>query len=239
MRFLIVVCVGILLLAFGAAHVFFGSLENEALIKARAEYAQRIAALKPEAEAGDVKAAYALAGLYRHGGELGEDFTEALKWYARAAEKGHPGAQHALGEMHDKGQGVRVDPFRAAEWYALAARAGRHADAQFALGYLYFNGRGVPHSYADAVLWYERAARQGHPIAQYLMGTMAEQGWGVKQDLVQAYLWLTLARRDAERVKAFDPNFDPDAARAKLAARLNQTQINSAERQAQEWRPGR
>jgi TPR repeat protein len=238
MRFLVVVAVGALLMAAGAAYVFFGGLENQPLIEARAEHARRVAALTPPAATGDVEAAYALATLHHRGGELGEDFAAALEWYKRAADKGHVGAQYALGEMHEKGQGVRADPFRAAEWYGHAARTGRNVDAQFALGNLYYAGRGVPHSYADAILWYERAARQGHPVAQYLMGTLSEQGWGFEADPVAAYMWYTLALAQAARVAAHNPAFDVKTARDKLARRLNQTQIAAAERRARELRPG-
>ncbi len=204
--------------------------------KLHAQYAARLEAMEPRAEKGDARAQFGLGRFYRDGLGVEPNPGLAVKWLSRAAEKGHVGAQYALGAMYEKGEGVKQNYYRAAEWYTLAANFGRHIDAQFALGQLYFKGRGVPNDYAEAFNWYLKAARRGHAAAQYLMGAMYLEGWAVKSDYVEAYKWYTLAIPKAAEAKAVDRKFDPVPARRRLAAKMNRSQIELAERRAREWR---
>ena len=60
------------------------------------------------------------------------DYSEALKWYRKAAEQGISSAQYNLGRMYEKGRGVLKDKNEALKWYKQAAEKG-NADAQKAL----------------------------------------------------------------------------------------------------------
>ena len=53
-----------------------------------------------------------------------QDYTEATRWYRKAADQGNATAQSNLGTMYDKGQGVTQDYIQAHIWYNLAAARG-------------------------------------------------------------------------------------------------------------------
>ena len=55
---------------------------------------------------------------------VGTNFTEAVKWYRRAAEQGHAKAQNWLGWCYKNGKGVKVDLAESAKWYRKAAEQG-------------------------------------------------------------------------------------------------------------------
>jgi hypothetical protein len=86
-----------------------------------------------------------------------QDYTEAFRWYRKAADQGVAGAQYNLGVMYHHGQGVTQDYAEAARWYRKAADQG-HAAAQFVLGLMYDNGQGVTQDYAEAHMWLNLAA---------------------------------------------------------------------------------
>ena len=57
------------------------------------------------------------------------DYTEAAKWYRKAAEQGDADAQNNLGLCYERGQGVPEDYEEAVKWYRKAAAQG-HAGAK-------------------------------------------------------------------------------------------------------------
>lgn len=80
----------------------------------------------PLAQAGDLQAQVALAGILETGGTgLTRDLPAALTWYRRAAERGDPVAQMNLGDRYARGAGVPRDPVKALAWFTLAAEQGR------------------------------------------------------------------------------------------------------------------
>ena len=52
------------------------------------------------------------------------DYTEAIKWYQKAAEQGYARAQYTVGDMYEKGEGVSKDVAEAIKWYRKAAKQG-------------------------------------------------------------------------------------------------------------------
>ena len=70
--------------------------------------------------------------------------------------------------------------------YKVATQLSRNQDAHFKVGEGVFRGLGAPQDYGCAVTHYQIAAKQGHPVAQYLMGSMYEAGWGITRDLIEA-----------------------------------------------------
>lgn len=81
------------------------------------------------AEHGDVKAQCSLAGCYRSGDGLQQDFAEAARWFRIAAENGNRLAQYFLGLVYTSGEGVEIDFAEAEKWFRMAAEQG-DADAQ-------------------------------------------------------------------------------------------------------------
>ena len=117
-----------------------------------------------------------------------KDYSEAVKWYRKAAEQGRTDAQFNLGYCYDKGQGVSQDYTEAVKWYRKAAEQG-NASAQCNLGYCYQFGQGVSQDYSEAVKWYRKAAEQGSASAQYNLGLCYQYGHGVSQDYSEAVKW--------------------------------------------------
>ena len=63
-----------------------------------------------------------LGVIYAKGRGVPQDYTEALKWYRRAADQGDADGQLNLGGMYYKGLGVPKDYVLAYMWLILAAR---------------------------------------------------------------------------------------------------------------------
>ena len=113
------------------------------------------------------------------------DYSEAVKWFRKAAEQGYAPAQTNLGWMYEKGYGVSKDYSEAVKWYYEAAEQG-NAKGQNALGVMYLYGYGISKDYSEAVKWYRKAAEQGEATAQNNLGRMYENGYGVSKDYSEA-----------------------------------------------------
>lgn len=106
--------------------------------------------------------------------EAREDYTQAFKWYRKAAEQGNASAQVNLGAMYAEGRGVPQDFREALSWYHKAAKQGDDA-AAFNLGVMYVEGQGVARDLRKAMKWYRQAADRENALAQFNLGTMYEQ----------------------------------------------------------------
>lgn len=103
---------------------------------------------------------YILGNLHYKGDGVPQDYTEAAKWYLKAADQGHTNSQYMLGSMHDRGDGMPPNYIEAVAWYRKAAENG-HISAQLELGRKYATGKGVPQNYAEAYVWFSLAAASG------------------------------------------------------------------------------
>jgi TPR repeat protein len=75
------------------------------------------------ADRGDPSDEYALGARYAFGDGVGQNYSEAVRWFFRAAEQGHVISQATLGAYYMAGRGVSVDLSKAYFW-AYVARAG-------------------------------------------------------------------------------------------------------------------
>jgi TPR repeat protein len=117
-----------------------------------------------------------------------ENYTEAVKWYRKAAEQGNANAQYNLGMMYDNGSGVEKNKVEAVKWYRKAAEQG-YANAQYNLGVMYECGSGVEENEIEALKWYRKAAEQGNVYHQYNLGVMYTNGSGVEKNEIEAVKW--------------------------------------------------
>ena len=83
----------------------------------------------------DPETQFAIGNKYYNGEGVARDYSEAVKWFRRAADKGNIDAQFQLGLMYETGKGVS-DYSEALNWYRLAANQG-NSDAQYNLGHMY------------------------------------------------------------------------------------------------------
>lgn len=151
-----------------------------------------IAALTARAEQGDAVAQAKLGRLYCAGEGVTNDYSQAAKWFAKAAAQGNPDGQLGLGELHEAGRGVARDSSEALRLYRLAAEQG-HPSAEYTLGFMYEAGRGVAADPREAAKWFLRAAEHGHALAQYDIGQRYDLGVGVPLEKAEAIKWLMLA----------------------------------------------
>ncbi len=161
--------------------------------------AQAVAQPKPtfqdtqaKAEAGDVNAQYALAGMYGKGDGVAKDDALAVKWYRKVAEQGDARGQSMLGVMYTNARGVPRDYDQAMAWFRKAA-AQNSLHAYYNLAHMYSAGKGVDRNLAEAANWQRKAAEQNYPVSQRGLSGMYATGQGVPKDLVLAHAWLTLS----------------------------------------------
>jgi uncharacterized protein len=88
-------------------------------------------AIVARAMRGDPVAQARLGWLFLNGRGVPQDFTEAAKWFYRAATHGNGGAQYELGMLYNKGQGVRRDYVLSYLWLNLSAAQATGADRDF------------------------------------------------------------------------------------------------------------
>ena len=97
-----------------------------------------------------------LGMVYYYGLDGEQCYTEAAKWFTKAAEKGDVRAQYTLGWMYEIGGGVKQDYAEGIRWYTEAAEQG-DTDAQNRLDFLYYGGHGgVPYD-AESIAWRKKA----------------------------------------------------------------------------------
>jgi TPR repeat protein len=89
------------------------------------------------------------------------DLTQAVRWYASAADQGEPLAQNDLGMLYKLGGGVPKNPSMALDLFKKAA-AQCEAEAQFNIGLLYLIGVDGPADYVKAYAWFEVAAKSSN-----------------------------------------------------------------------------
>jgi tetratricopeptide (TPR) repeat protein len=83
----------------------------------RRDYGAVIQVLESRAEKGEAKVQFILGGAYH----ASQNYTDAMKWYRRAAEQGYADAQINLAEMYFTGRGAPQSYVQALSWFILAA----------------------------------------------------------------------------------------------------------------------
>ena len=153
---------------------------------------EELAALLALAKDGDGSAQFKLGLMYYHGEGVEQDYSEAFKWYSKAAEQGYAGAQTNLGLMYSEGKGTAQDYVQAVKWYKLAADKG-FAEALHDLGFMYYTGHGVSQDFRKAINLWLKAAVKGNTASQNNLGYAYRTGTGVAQDYAEALRWYKLA----------------------------------------------
>lgn len=120
------------------------------------------------------------------------NYSEAMKWYRKAADLGYTPAMCGIGSLYSKGQGVSRDYGNALKWYRKAADL-ENASAMHEIGYLYNMGQGVSQDYNEAMTWYRKAADLGDVNAMNSIGYLYDHGRGLTQDSSEAIKWYRMA----------------------------------------------
>lgn len=162
----------------------------------RGDFETALREWRPLAERGQPLAQYNLGRMYYNGEGVAQDYSEANKWFDRAAAQQYAPAQNSLGILYDNGHGVRRDYTEAIKWFRHGAEQG-YTPAQVSLGLQYAEGRGVPKDYTEAVKWFDIAAGLGNAAAakyhDALIGVLDPEEAAKAQRM--ARLWLLQNQR--------------------------------------------
>jgi len=227
-RFIFWTVLACLILSGTAGWIFHGDRTPDPEEQAIAAYKLTLESEKRAAESGGAEDWTRYARSLVTGPQQFRNPKEAMIWFRKAADEGFAPAQVGIGDLYAQGYGVRQDYYRAQEWYSVATRLSKNADAYFHVGEGYFRGLGAPQDYGAAVPYYRVAARQGHPVAQYLLGSMYEAGWGVERDLIAAWVWYKRALPKADAVAGHAEDYDVKVALARVTKQMNQSQLDEA-----------
>jgi TPR repeat protein len=156
-----------------ACPVFAGPVEDSTKAYRSGDYKTAYQLIKPQAEKGDANAQFILGFLYDEGKGVPQDYTEAVKWYRRAAEQGNKAARHNLGLMGEQDQVAR-DRAEMQKWHQRAAEQGNKA-AQHNLNLLDDQDQ-VWKDRAEMEKWHRRAAEPGNATDQSNPRLMDGQG---------------------------------------------------------------
>ncbi|CAF1308891.1 unnamed protein product [Adineta ricciae] len=127
-----------------------------------------------------------------------QDYEQAAKYFAKAANAGNAEGMYNLARLLDKGLGIKKDHNLARQWLEKAAAQptqhpiitgmsnGCVAEAEHALGVRYYEGISVCKDFSLAVYWYQRAVDHGSAMAANNLGCMYLDGIGVSKDLQKA-----------------------------------------------------
>lgn len=146
---------------------------------------------------GSTYAQFELGTRYHTGFGIEQDYSEALKWYRKAALNGDASAASNIGSMYAKGEGVAKDGKEAMKWLLLAAKKG-NSMAESNIGLLYMQGIGVEKNEREAFEWFQKAAASGNATAQCNLGMIFENGLGQEKDYAKAAEWYSKAAKQKE-----------------------------------------
>lgn len=105
-----------------------------------------------------------IGGAFLRGTNVPQNYLEAKKWLAEAAEQGDLAAQNDLAYLYFNGLGGERDYKKALELYEKAAMQGESM-AQANVGLMYATGTGTNTDKARGYAWYSLAASAGNTFA--------------------------------------------------------------------------
>ncbi|WP_120950896.1 tetratricopeptide repeat protein [Helicobacter sp. L8] len=120
------------------------------------------------------------------------NYSEAMKYYAKAGFKGDAAAYNNLAFMYQYGKGVPVSCDKAIKYYEVAGAKG-DAVAYLNLATLYEHGECVPRNYSQALMYYKASAKMGNLVAYFYLAIMHEYGEGVPVSHKKTVLYYTKA----------------------------------------------
>lgn len=127
---------------------------------------------QPLVAAGDARAMYNMATLYRRGLGVAQDEARADALLRDAAGRGFAEAQYALAVRDFEATGADEAQRQQAVGLWLAAARQGHAAAQYRLGLLYWNGEAVARDLVEGRAWMALAATAGLDEADDALVTM-------------------------------------------------------------------
>lgn len=169
-----------------------GLLGRENAIKAQEYFEETLKgflSLEPSAGKMQTYIWYHLGRLYNFGYGTEKNYSEAFKWFQKAAIAENEYAQYALGGMYKYGNGVEQNDIKAFEWYKKAADMG-NAYACYETAKMFQEEIGTENSLEQAESYFENAYKGFCKIQSenlndkilYRLGVMTLKGLGCEAD---------------------------------------------------------
>lgn len=210
------------------------------------------AALRQQADAGDIESMLVLAPMMIRGRGVDQNPAGGIALLRQAGEQSKDGeTAYKIAELYLVGtNGLPHDHEEAMRWYTLAASRG-HVFSMATLGGLWQNrpmndlldalkAGQFPSSkpifepdIVQSYCWRVRAALMDSPLAQYELALMLtdhhsdNRGNVLEPDLVQADVWFRLGARD--------PSYNNSQVRAAIEPKLTTAQLDEAKKQVASW----
>ncbi|MCM1488204.1 MAG: relaxase MobL [Firmicutes bacterium] len=132
---------------------------------------------------------YHLGRLYNFGYGTEKNYSEAFKWFEKAALKGNSYAQYSLGSLYYYGNGTEQNYEKAFEWYKKSADL-NNAFACYSTAKMLEEGIGIEKDSEQAKIYFRRAYVGFRKIIEdnpddkilYRLGVMTAKGIGCKAD---------------------------------------------------------
>lgn len=181
-------CILLACLSLAPAFALAADKEVSVISKPQEFPSDDFAQLKHRADTGVTNAMVELGNCYRQGKGVGTNYTDAVKWYRKAAELGNTHGMIYLGSCFVYGFGVGKNKIEAVKWFRKAADLG-DANAMYLLGGCYETGEGILKDEAEAVKWWRKAGELGNAQAMVCLGDCYRNGYGVLTNCNESAKW--------------------------------------------------
>jgi hypothetical protein len=128
--------------------------------------------------------------MYLKGTGTDTSYSEASRWFEKAAMAGYANAYYNLGIMHKYAYGFPVNYSKAFEYFTKAADLGS-TQGQYIKGFMLYKGLGCKQDYNAAMELFNKS--KDYTPSIYMIGICYRNGFGVKQDTAIARQWLNKA----------------------------------------------
>ena len=140
------------------------------------------------ADKGHPLSLHLLAGFYRSGSGVEQNFSRAEELYLQAANKNNVSSLEALGDMYLMGELGEQQAHKALAYYVKATMEGS-TEALVKVAEMYLRGKGVDKNPKEGEKILVEASRRGNPGAMNRLAELYTRGIYVKTDFEKAYEW--------------------------------------------------
>jgi uncharacterized protein len=158
--------------------------------------------LEIKAESGDAQAQVELGARYANGDGVQANDSEAIKWWAKAADQNNTEAMYFLGFAYKYGivsgapweRKFEIDRKKAFKLFEQGAKLGDN-NCQFELGEMYLNDSTVKKNIPMAIGFLEKAAIQNNTSALISLATLYSDNKAVPADYARSFDYLSKAAK--------------------------------------------
>ena len=178
--------------AYGGNTIALSNILNTAIANNKfneKKYDDLMNSMKFLAENGNIDAARRMGTYYYDGAGVKKDYSEAIKWYEKAALLGDQWSRIRLGEMYRDGKGTLPDVEKAVKWFEKTSTFGNIVSLFDTLELFHTGLLEKNDNYEKWMYALKKLAENGNIDAARRIGTYYYDGAGVKKDYSIAMKW--------------------------------------------------